>query len=387
MRLDKFLKVSRIIKRRPIAKLVVDGGKVKLDGKVVKAAAEVKVGQTLEIEYYNKYFKFEILQVPLGNVSKDKTSDLVKLLDTKGLDIEINLDKDEDFLNKYKIYPNAKINIGLNVYQKAGDGYHEIDSVMSPIDLSDEMDITFYSEIGDLKISCSDKNIPTDERNILYKAYEIFFENSKKHKEKIEISLTKNIPSEAGLGGGSSDAGFFLKLLNEHYGNVYNEKELEELAMKVGSDVPFFIKNKTARVGGKGNKIELVENNLKDSLILVKPLGFGVSTKDAYNSFDELDEVRYSNFEKIVECLRNDNRKDLEKYIENGLEQGISERNADIKMFKAILNSVVPGKKFFMSGSGSTYYTFVTEIERSQIETRLRTFVDNVKIIISKTIN
>ncbi len=108
-------------------------------------------------------------------------------------------------MNKYKIYPNAKINIGLNVYQKAGDGYHEIDSVMSPIDLSDEMDITFYSEIGDLKISCSDKNIPTDERNILYKAYEIFFENSKKHKEKIEISLTKNIPSEAGLGGGSSE--------------------------------------------------------------------------------------------------------------------------------------------------------------------------------------
>ena len=96
MRLDKFLKVSRIIKRRPIAKLVVDGGKVKLDGKVVKAA-EVKVGQILEIEYYNKYFKFEILQVPLGNVSKDKTSDLVKLIETKGLDIEINLDKDEDF--------------------------------------------------------------------------------------------------------------------------------------------------------------------------------------------------------------------------------------------------------------------------------------------------
>ena len=95
MRLDKFLKVSRIIKRRPIAKLVVDGGKVKLDGKVVKAAAEVKIGQILEIEY----FKFQILQVPLGNVSKDKTSDLVKLIETRGLDIEINLDKDEDFFD------------------------------------------------------------------------------------------------------------------------------------------------------------------------------------------------------------------------------------------------------------------------------------------------
>ena len=99
MRLDKFLKVSRIIKRRPIAKLVVDGGKVKLDVKVVKAAAEVRIGQILEIEYYNKYFKFEILQVPLGNISKDKTSDLVKLIETRGLDIEINLDKDEDFFD------------------------------------------------------------------------------------------------------------------------------------------------------------------------------------------------------------------------------------------------------------------------------------------------
>ena len=105
-------------------------------------------------------------------------------------------------MNKYKIFPNAKINIGLNVYQKAGDGYHEIDSVMSPIDLSDEKDITFYSEIGDLKISCSDKNIPTDERNILYKTYKAFFEESKKEKRKIDIILKKNIPSEAGLGGG-----------------------------------------------------------------------------------------------------------------------------------------------------------------------------------------
>ena len=97
MRLDKFLKVSRIIKRRPIAKIVVDGGKVKLDGKVVKASAEVKVGQLMEIEYYNKYFKFEIMQVPLGNVSKEKTSDLVKLIETKGLDIEIDLNKEDDF--------------------------------------------------------------------------------------------------------------------------------------------------------------------------------------------------------------------------------------------------------------------------------------------------
>ena len=290
-------------------------------------------------------------------------------------------------MNKYKIFSNAKINIGLNVFQKEDDGYHNIDTIMAPIDLSDEMDITFYSELGDLKIECSNKNIPTDEKNILFKTYKVFFEESKKEKEKIDIILKKNIPSEAGLGGGSSNAGFFLKLLNEHYGNIYNESELEELAMKVGSDVPFFIKNKTARVGGKGNKVDLVENNLKDSIILIKPLDFGVSTKEAYESFDNLKEVKYANFDKIIECLKDNNRIALENSIENSLEQGILETDVNIKMLKITLNSVISGKKFFMSGSGSTYYTFVTELEKSQIETRLKTFVDNVKIIICKTIN
>ena len=290
-------------------------------------------------------------------------------------------------MNKYKIFSNAKINIGLNVFQKESDGYHNIDSIMAPIDLVDEMDVTFYSDLGDLKIECSDRNIPTDERNILYKTYKAFFEESKKEKRKIDIILKKNIPSEAGLGGGSSNAGFFLKLLNEYYGNIYNESELEELAMKIGSDVPFFIKNKTARVGGKGNKVDLVENNLKDSIILIKPLDFGVSTKEAYESFDNLKEVKYANFDKIIECLKDNNRIALENSIENSLEQGILETDINIKMLKITLNSVISGKKFFMSGSGSTYYTFVTELEKSQIETRLKTFVDNVKIIICKTIN
>ena len=290
-------------------------------------------------------------------------------------------------MNKYKIFSNAKINIGLNVFQKESDDYHNIDSIMAPIDLADEMDVTFYSDLGDLKIECSDKNIPTDERNILYKTYKAFFEESKKEKRKIDIILKKNIPSEAGLGGGSSNAGFFLKLLNEHYGNIYNESELEELAMKIGSDVPFFIKNKTARVGGKGNKVDLVENNLKDSIILIKPLDFGVSTKEAYESFDNLKEVKYTNFDKIIECLKDNNRIALENSIENSLEQGILETDINIKMLKMTLNSVISGKKFFMSGSGSTYYTFVTELEKSQIETRLKTFIDNVKIIICKTIN
>lgn len=94
MRLDKYLKVSRIIKRRTVAKIVIDGGKAKLNGKVAKASTEVKVGMELELEYYNKYFKFKILEVPEGNVAKSKTSELVELLDSKGL--VVNLDGEED---------------------------------------------------------------------------------------------------------------------------------------------------------------------------------------------------------------------------------------------------------------------------------------------------
>lgn len=94
MRLDKFLKVSRIIKRRPIAKIVVDGGKAKLNGKTAKAGTVVKIGDILELEYYDKYFKFEILEVPEGNVPKDKSNDLVKVLDSKGIAVDLSSDKE-----------------------------------------------------------------------------------------------------------------------------------------------------------------------------------------------------------------------------------------------------------------------------------------------------
>ena len=283
-------------------------------------------------------------------------------------------------MNKYKVFSNAKINIGLNVFEKNEDGYHDIDSIMVPVTLADEMEIEIYNEFGNLEIECSEKKIPTDERNILYKTYKVFFENIETKELKIKVLLKKNIPSEAGLGGGSSNAAFFLKVLNEYSGNIYSLEELEKISMRIGSDVPFFIKNKTARVGGKGEKIREVENNLEDGLILIKP-EFGVSTKEAYNNFDNLDEKKYSNFDEIESCLKTNNRVGIEKNIENSLEQAI-ENNIDIKMLKMTLNAVLPNKRFFMSGSGSTYYTFVTETERAQVETRLKTFVDNVKIII-----
>ena len=94
MRLDKFLKVSRIIKRRPIAKIVVDGGKAKLNGKVAKASTEVKVGQILELEYFNKYFKFETLELGTANLAKEKRSEVINVLESRGITVDIDTEED-----------------------------------------------------------------------------------------------------------------------------------------------------------------------------------------------------------------------------------------------------------------------------------------------------
>lgn len=280
-------------------------------------------------------------------------------------------------MNRYKVYPNAKINLGLNVFEKYEDGYHEIDTIMVPISLEDELDILIFDKKGSLNITCSDKNIPTDEKNILYKTYKIFFEKIKKEQIEINIFLKKVIPSEAGLGGGSADAGFFLKVLNEFYNNYFTEDELKKIALEIGSDVPFFIKNKSARIGKKGEEEIVLENNLSSQLIIIKP-EFGVSTKLAYENFDKLQERKYSNLDEIEKNIKENNVFSLEKNIENSLEQAM-ENEADIRLLKNSLKAILPNKKFFMTGSGSAFYTFVSKDELDFVDIRLQTFLNGVQ--------
>lgn len=284
--------------------------------------------------------------------------------------------------NKYCIYPNAKINLGLNVFQKEEDGYHNLDTIMLPINLKDEMQILIFDEEGEINISCSNPKIPVDERNILYKTYKLFFKKIKQKSRKINIELIKNIPTEAGLGGGSADAGFFLKVLNEHFFNILNLKELKDLAFQIGSDVPFFLENKIARVKNKGKDIETFEANLSSDILLIKP-NFGISTKYAYDRFDSLKKVEFANLDLIEKSLRNDDVYNLEKNIKNGLEQAI-ENDENLSSLKANLKSLFPDKKFFMTGSGSVLYTFVFENEVSFLESRLKTFIDDIEIFITK---
>ena len=135
----------------------------------------------------------------------------------------------------------AKINIGLNIIGKRQDGFHDIDTIMQTVSLYDEVHL---EKTAGVSIFCSDLDIPSDETNTAYVAAEVFFKKSgiNSLENGVFISIEKNIPPQSGLGGGSSDAAAVLRGLNTLYCTNYGTALLQELALKVGSDVPFCIK-------------------------------------------------------------------------------------------------------------------------------------------------
>lgn len=251
------------------------------------------------------------------------------------------------------ITSNAKINIGLNITEKLPNGYHLLDMIMVPISLADKLEIKFNNQKGKLNISSNIKDIPCDEKNILYKVYKAFYEKAQIEPEDIDVYLEKNIPHEAGLGGGSSNGGFFLKELNKFHNFVLSDEDLSLVGKSVGADIPFFLKNTPCRVKGIGEKLEKIQNNLECDVILIKPK-FGVSTKKAYELYSKLDEKKFANIDEVLSGLKENNLKKVCENIENMLEQGLLIDDENIKNFRNRIKET--GLDFFMSGSGSCYY-------------------------------
>ena len=251
------------------------------------------------------------------------------------------------------ITSNAKINIGLNITEKLPNGYHLLDMIMVPISLADKLEIKFNSQKGKLNISSNIKDIPCDEKNILYKVYKAFYEKTQIEAEDIDVYLEKNIPHEAGLGGGSSNGGFFLKELNKFHNFVLSDEDLSLVGKSVGADIPFFLKNTPCRVKGIGEKLEKIQNNLECDVILIKPK-FGVSTKKAYELYSKLDEKKFANIDEVLSGLKENNLKKVCENIENMLEQGLLIDDENIQNFRTRIKDT--GLDFFMSGSGSCYY-------------------------------
>lgn len=284
---------------------------------------------------------------------------------------------------KFSLNSNGKINIGLNVTGVLPNGYHLLDMIMVPISLSDRITGEIEDITGTLEIKTNKADIPVNEDNILWKIYDKFYNKSGLSKRKISLYLEKIIPHQAGLGGGSSNGAFLLKLLNEFHGNFFSQERLIEIGKSVGADIPFFLINKSARVRGIGEDIEIIENNLKNSIILIKPQ-FGVSTGKAYKNMSMLNNKRDANIDKIIFGLK-ENRVDIvEDNVENHLEQGLLLEDENIIEFRKKLAEL--NMKFFMSGSGSAYYTFVTQEESEEAVTRIKEYLNSCEVYLCSSL-
>ena len=284
---------------------------------------------------------------------------------------------------KFSLNSNGKINIGLNVTGVLPNGYHLLDMIMIPISLSDKITGEIEDISGTLEIKTNKADIPVNEDNILWKIYDKFYNESGISKRKISLYLEKIIPHQAGLGGGSSNGAFLLKLLNEFHGNFFSQERLIEIGKSVGADIPFFLINRSARVRGIGEDIEIIENNLKNSIILIKPQ-FGVSTGKAYKNMSMLNNKRDANIDKIIFGLKENKVDIVEDNIENHLEQGLLLEDENIIEFRKKL--VELNMKFFMSGSGSAYYTFVTQEESEEAVTRIKEYLNSCEVYLCSSL-
>jgi 4-diphosphocytidyl-2-C-methyl-D-erythritol kinase len=241
---------------------------------------------------------------------------------------------------------NAKINIGLNIVSKRDDGFHNLETIFYPVKLSDAIeiaeshDIFTFSNTGLIVDSNSDDNLVVKAYNLLKKDFNL---------PEIKIHLHKIIPFGAGLGGGSSNAAFTLKILNKNFNLQLPDDVLIDYARKLGSDCAFFIKNKPVFAFGKGDNFENINLDLSDyKIIMVKP-DINVSTKEAYSG------VKPQIPEISLKTLINSPVTDWKDFIFNDFEKNIFKIHPDLKKIKQKLYN--QGAKYAsMSGSGSTVY-------------------------------
>lgn len=258
----------------------------------------------------------------------------------------------------------AKINLTLDVLDKRDDGYHNIRSVMQTISMRDDVEIDVDTG-KPWKLSCTAEGIPTDETNLAWKAAKVFYETTNKEDKGIEIRITKRIPSEAGLGGGSADAAAVLRALNKHYGNPLSIFALAELGAAVGSDVPFCVVGGTALVEGRGERITKLPN-MPDCVFVVCKPDFAASTPELYRKLDDSVIGKRPNHQAMQSALLAGDLAKVIENIHNVFDPVVTEDHLELNYIKSIFNSYGSlGQQ--MTGSGSAVYAIVTEFEYAAV--------------------
>ncbi|HSI68030.1 MAG TPA: 4-(cytidine 5'-diphospho)-2-C-methyl-D-erythritol kinase [Planococcus sp. (in: firmicutes)] len=267
----------------------------------------------------------------------------------------------------------AKINLTLDVLHKRPDNYHEIEMIMTTVDLYDR--IGLMGTASGIHIQSADRFVPNDSRNLAYQAAQLI-KDTFKIRTGVIISLEKQIPVAAGLAGGSSDAAATLKGLNKLWQLNLSLDELAELGAQIGSDVSFCVYGGTALAKGRGEIIEELPAPPNCWVILAKPT-IGVSTADVYGAFDPAN-AYHPNTQQMIDALHG---KDYEAVCNN---LGNALESVTLNMYPEVAHIKDQMKKFgadavLMSGSGPTVFGLVQQEARiPRIYNGLRGFCSEV---------
>ncbi len=258
----------------------------------------------------------------------------------------------------------AKINLTLDVLGKRADGYHDLKSVMQTISIRDDIQIDVDTG-KPWALVCDQEGIPTDERNLAWKAAEVFYAHTKYETTGIEIRITKRIPSEAGLGGGSADAGAVLRALNRHYGNPLSILALAELGGLVGSDVPFCTLCGTAMVEGRGESLRRLPDMPECIFVVCKP-DFSSSTPELYKKLDETVIAKHPDNQAMESALLSGDLLKVAEQVFNVFDPVVTQEHLELNYIKSIFNSY-GAIGYQMTGSGSAVYAMVGDFETAAV--------------------
>jgi 4-diphosphocytidyl-2-C-methyl-D-erythritol kinase len=261
----------------------------------------------------------------------------------------------------------CKVNLLLNILGKRPDGFHELETVMQPVNLFDE--IRFERGGHGIQLTCNEPTLPVDAKNLVYRAAEAFLKLHNLHAG-IRIHLEKKIPLAAGLGGGSGNAATTLLGLNEIFGSPLPHPALLPLAAALGSDVPFFLQTQPALATGRGEKIQPLGNfpALQGKAFLLIHPGFGISTPWAYQNLARFPEAlngRPDRAQKLVTKLQAGDLRAASAEFYNSLEAPALEKYPVLALYQEFLraNGALAA---LMSGSGSTTFAIVENVNAGE---------------------
>ncbi|MBQ3489642.1 MAG: 4-(cytidine 5'-diphospho)-2-C-methyl-D-erythritol kinase [Clostridia bacterium] len=266
-------------------------------------------------------------------------------------------------MEKISVLAPAKINLYLNVGARRADGYHEIETVMQTVSLFDRLEVTKnpISEKNEILLFCRDAKIPSDENNLVYRAALAFFEEAKIEEYNVEFLLEKRIPSEAGLGGGSSDAAATILALDRLYHTAMSLDTMCKIGVRLGADIPFCIKKGTVYATGIGEIMESAPPMPDCAFVIAVPKGKGISTGAAYKALDTLpaDEnaVSFADFKKAVSAC---NLEAMSEMLYNKFEAVTPEETGSAQLREMLLATGAMGAR--MSGSGSSVFAVYPHI-------------------------